>query len=91
MKKIEPDKWKHFFAGIGLGILSFVFINFLLPFQAATKIVLTLGIVVSLNYFFELLSLITSEGVYDVMDAIAGIIGGMIGIVFIMAILHFAR
>lgn len=80
MKRIAPDKWKHFYIGIALGIVAFTFFHYLLPFRSATIIVLSLGIVVSVAYMFELFSLVTGKGHYEVMDAVASIIGGAAGI-----------
>jgi len=80
MKKIAPDKWKHFYVGIVLGVLAYCFFHYLLPFRPATIIALSLGIVVSVSYLFELFSLVTGKGHYELMDAIASIIGGAAGI-----------
>jgi hypothetical protein len=79
MKKIEPDKWKHFYVGIGMGSVLEAFMLFLLKdhFIYATLIALLLVIIIS--YGFELFSLIAKRGHYDIADAVAGIIGGLLG------------
>lgn len=87
--KIAPDKWKHFYVGIALAILSFGFFRYLFPFRTATIIALSLGIVVSVSYVFELFSLVTGKGHYEMMDAIASIIGGSVGILLALLFLHF--
>ena len=80
LKKIAPDKWKHFFVGIPLGILlEFIFVYFfplhLLYATATSFIILLAGC-----YAFELFSLITGKGHYELLDVLAGVIGGVIGI-----------
>ncbi len=80
MIRIDPDKWKHFFVGIALGLFAFCFFRYLFPFRSTTTIALSLGIVISISCLFELFSLVTGKGHYDVMDAIASILGGSIGI-----------
>jgi glycopeptide antibiotics resistance protein len=79
MKKIAPDKWKHFYVGIGMGAILQAFLLFLLKdhFIYATLIAFILAIIIS--YGFEVFSLIVKRGHYDVADAIAGIIGGVLG------------
>ena len=79
LKKIAPDKWKHFFVGILLGGVLQAFVLFLLPahFRLATTI--TFLMVASISYGFELFSLLSGHGHYDVMDAVASIIGGVLG------------
>jgi glycopeptide antibiotics resistance protein len=80
MKKIAPDKWKHFYVGIAMGIVLQAFLLFLLKdhFVLATSI--SFFLVLLISYGFELFSLISGHGHYDVWDAVAGTIGGVIGI-----------
>jgi glycopeptide antibiotics resistance protein len=40
--------------------------------------------VVAISYGFELFSKITGMGVYDVMDAVASVIGGLLGMVVVL-------
>lgn len=79
LKKIEPDKWKHFFTGIAMGILLQAFISFLLKDHTTLAIAISFVLVVSISYGFELFSKITGLGHYDFMDAVASAIGGLLG------------
>ena len=51
----------------------------LLPAQPALAILVTLIIVIAISYGFELFSKITGKGYYEVMDAVAAVLGGVIG------------
>ena len=86
MKKIQPDKWKHFFAGIVLGLLVLSFLLFLMNDQLILAFFLSLGLVIAVSYGFELFSKITGKGHHDIIDAIASIIGGVIGMALTLAI-----
>jgi hypothetical protein len=79
MRKIAPDKWKHFYVGIFMGGFLQAFMLFLLKdhFMLATFIAFFLVLLIS--YGFELISLITGRGHYDAWDAVAGSIGGIAG------------
>ena len=79
MKRIAPDKWKHFFVGIGMGAVLQGFLLFLIPAQPLYAILITLILVVTISYGFELTSKITGRGHYDIMDAVASVLGGLIG------------
>ena len=77
--KIAPDKWKHFWVGIPLGIAlqllcSYYFSNAFTAASAAT------ALLIFICYGFELFSLITKLGHHDLIDAVAGILGGAIGV-----------
>lgn len=78
-KKIAPDKWKHFFVGILVGIVLQVAAGMVFPGHPVVASLVALTIVIVISYGFELFSLITGRGHYDVMDAIASIIGGILG------------
>ena len=76
--KIAPDKKKHFMVGIPLGIFlqlvaGYFFSGLLIP------VLLAFFVLSLLCYGFELFSLVTGKGHADNMDAIAGILGGIIG------------
>ena len=78
-KRIPPDKWKHFIVGIGMGIFlegAFIYL-FHLSLLAASIWALSFSIVIA--YGFELFSLITGKGHYEVMDAVAGVLGALVG------------
>ncbi|NSL86056.1 hypothetical protein [Chitinophaga solisilvae] len=81
LKKIAPDKWKHFIVGIGMGIVLEVAAMLLFPGQPLIASLAALSVVIVISYGFELFSLVTGRGHYDVMDAVASIIGGMLGMV----------
>jgi hypothetical protein len=77
--KIAPDKWKHFFVGIPMGAVLEVASAITFPGRPLLAILVALAVVIVISYGFELFSLITGKGHYDVMDAVASIIGGITG------------
>ncbi len=77
--KVAPDKKKHFLVAIPLGIILQLFAEWLFPFQQANAWLLSFVILVIICYGFELLSLITGKGHHDFIDAVAGILGGVLG------------
>ena len=76
MRKIAPDKWKHFWVGIPMGVVLQAIAWYLYP--PLMYLLAFLG-VCAISYGFELISLVTGKGHHDVKDAIASIIGGIIG------------
>ena len=84
MKKIGRDKWKHFFVGIAMGIVLQAFFWFLFPGQTILVTVISFILVISISYGFELFSKFTGRGHYEVNDAVAGTIGGVLGMVIIL-------
>lgn len=91
MKKIAPDKWKHFFVGIGMGLVLQAAFWWLLPGHLLMTIIATLVVVIAVSYGFELYSKFTGHGYYEVMDAVASIIGGVLGMAVILAIIGFSN
>ena len=79
LKNIAPDKWKHFFVGILLGGVLQAFALFLLKDHPALATTISFFTVVGIAYGFELFSLFSGHGHYDVMDAVASVIGGILG------------
>lgn len=79
MKKIAPDKWKHFFVGIVLGVFLQAFAMRVLPFSILWTTIAAFIILFFVCYGFELFSLLTGIGHYEFMDAIAGTTGGLVG------------
>ena len=79
MKKIAPDKKRHFYAGILMGLVVQGFLFLVLKEKMIMATVISLVLVMAISYGFELFSKITGLGHYDVMDAIASIIGGILG------------
>jgi len=80
MRKIERDKWKHFILAIPLGAVLELTGWYFLPHRPILFTVSAFMTLVVICYGFELFSKITGKGHYEVMDAIAGILGGSIGI-----------
>lgn len=78
--KIANDKKKHFFVGIPLGLLLQLLCSYFLPAQPVSAIAISLGLLAAGCYGFELFSLVTGKGHAENLDAIAGILGGIIGI-----------
>jgi hypothetical protein len=78
MKRIAPDKWKHFWVGIAMGFVLQTFFIYVIadPFWSVG---ITIAIVVIIAYGFELFSKITGKGHHEILDAVATIIGGIIG------------
>lgn len=79
--KIQKDKKKHFYVGIPLGLLLQLLAWYFFPFQPLLTITLSFTILTAGCYGFELFSLVTGKGHADNLDAIAGIIGGIVGMV----------
>lgn len=86
IKKVEPDKWRHFYTGIFMGIVLQAFIFFLLKDHLALATAIAFIIVIIVSYGFELFSKITGLGHYDFMDAVASAIGGASGILLTLLI-----
>ncbi|MGN6164599.1 MAG: hypothetical protein ACTHOF_08665 [Flavisolibacter sp.] len=84
--KIAPDKWKHFFVGIAMGLVLQSLLWWLLPLHIVIATVVAFAIVVAISYGFELYSKITGHGHYEVMDAVAAIIGGVLGMAVVLVI-----
>jgi VanZ family protein len=85
--KIAPDKRKHFLVGIVMGAVLQIFFSFLLSQHFWYAILLSVLMSFAIAYGFELYSKFTGRGHYEVMDAIAALIGAIAGIAFI-ALLH---
>lgn len=77
--KIKHDKWKHFLVGIAMGGFLQLAGHWLFPYSAITAILAALLIVIAISYGFELFSKVSGLGRYDIYDAIASIIGGVLG------------
>lgn len=70
-----------------MGIVLQAFALYLLPTHFLAGIIATFIVVIAISYGFEIFSLITKKGHYEILDAIAAIIGGAIGIAVILLIL----
>lgn len=82
--RIAPDKWKHFFVGIAMGIALQVLLWWLLPLHIVIATAVTFTIVVAISYGFELYSKLTGRGHYEVMDAVAATVGGTLGMAVVL-------
>jgi hypothetical protein len=76
MLNIAPDKWKHFWVGIPMGFILQAVAWYLYP---PLMYLLAFAAVCAISYGFELISLVTGKGHYEIRDAIASIIGGACG------------
>ncbi len=88
MKNIAPDKWKHFYVGIGLGVVFHLILYWLLPNNLLAIISVNLLLVTAIGFGFELFSKVTGLGHHEVMDAIATVIGGVVGLLAVLVFLH---
>lgn len=79
IKRIAPDKWRHFYVGILMGAVLQGLGWWLMPGHIALAVGIVFGIVILISYGFELFSLVTGMGRYDFMDAVASVIGGVLG------------
>ena len=79
-KQWERDKWKHFYVGIPLGVVLQLTAMYFFPADLLLASMLSFAALVFICYAFELVSKITGRGHHELMDAIAGILGGLIGI-----------
>jgi len=85
IKKPAPDKWKHFYVGIAMGVVLQGFASFLLRDHLLIATAIAFVLVLVISYGFELFSKTTGLGIYDVIDAVASAVGGVLGmaVVFI--------
>jgi hypothetical protein len=79
LKKIAPDKWKHFIVGIGMGAVLQGFFIWILGFSITSASIASFFLSVAISYGFELFSLVTRRGHYELWDAMAGVLGALIG------------
>jgi len=76
--KIEADKWRHFYAGFAMGILCCI-AGVLINLELNYVFIFSFIIVVSISFGFEIFSLLSGLGRYDIWDAVATIIGAIFG------------
>lgn len=86
MFNIAPDKKKHFWVGMLLGAIFQIFSFYLFPQYYLFSIIISFISIVAVCYGFELFSLITKRGHYEILDAVAGILGGVIGMGIILLV-----
>ena len=80
MKNWEPDKWKHFWVGIPLGLFLISAPGYFIQIGFISSLLIALISLIAICYGFELVSLITGRGHYDMMDVVAGVAGGILWI-----------
>ena len=88
-KRIARDKWRHFNVGIIMGAFLEAFGWWLWPGNVGWISLIVLLIVIAISYGFELFSKITGKGRYDFYDAVASVIGGVIGMAAALLFLIF--
>lgn len=84
--KIAADKWKHFFVGIVMGAVLQIFFSFLPGVHTGLSVLLTIIFSIVIAYGFELFSKFSGKGYYELMDAVAGVIGAILGIGMILLV-----
>jgi glycopeptide antibiotics resistance protein len=82
--KIARDKWRHFYAGIPLGVFCQLVADWLYAPPVYRSVIAALIAVAAVSYGFELFSKITGLGIYDFMDAVASLIGGVLGMLLVL-------
>ena len=65
--------------GIALGLVLPALLKRLFPGQPFIPILMAFGLLVGIGYGFELYSKFTGHGHYDLMDAVATVAGGVLG------------
>lgn len=69
-----------------MGTTLQIITGILMPGHSVMGIIITFILVIGISYGFELYSLITKKGHYDILDAVASIIGGSMGMAIILLI-----
>lgn len=77
--KITPDKWKHLYVGIALGVVLQALGWWLFPSSVLTVSIIVFIIVFAVSFGFEQFSQVSGYGHCDWMDAVFSLIGGLIG------------
>ena len=84
--KIARDKWRHFFVGIPMGVVLQASLWLLFPGEPVLETVIAFILVITISYGFELFSKFTGRGHYEFNDAVAAIIGGVLGMIIILIV-----
>jgi len=88
IKRIPPDKWKHFVVGIGMGVFFQAVFLYIFHLSILPASLWSLGFSIAVAYGFELFSLFTGKGHYELMDAVAGVLGALIGMAAMALVIH---
>jgi len=89
--RIERDKWKHFYVGIAMGIVAQALLSWLLPTYILVDSLIAFVIVLVISYGFELYSKFTGRGHYEILDAVAATVGGVLGMGLILLLYLFNK
>ncbi len=89
--RIERDKWKHFYVGIAMGIVAQALLSWLLPTNILVDSLIAFVIVLVISYGFELYSKFTGRGHYEILDAVAATVGGVLGMGLILLLYLFNK
>lgn len=81
---IPGDKKKHVVVGAAIAILVFVSANAFWPGNLWLPIALAIGSTTIIGFGFELFSFITGRGHAEIMDAIATVAGGALGVIAVL-------
>lgn len=84
LKGIQQDKWRHFIVGLAMGLLFQRLVILFFPSFLWLGSAIVLALIIILSYGFELWSLVFKRGHYDILDAVAGIVGGILGMAIIV-------
>lgn len=87
--KLAPDKKKHFFVGIFMGIVLQIFFLHLVSPSLVKSAALAFAASFIIAYCFELFSKVTGIGHYEFMDAVAGTAGATIGLGVVLLVYFF--
>ncbi|WP_126972202.1 hypothetical protein [Gynurincola endophyticus] len=80
-QNVAPDKKKHFWVGLAMGIVLQFFGLMIFHFHWAIILVIAFLVCFLIAYGFELFSKFTGWGHYEVNDAIATVIGSLLGLI----------
>jgi hypothetical protein len=86
LSNIKKDKWRHFIVGVCMGLLFEGVALHYFPDSPWAGSFIVFGFVLLICYGFELASLVFKRGHYDVIDAVAGILGGLMGMVIMISV-----
>lgn len=88
--RVKSDKWRHVIAGVPMGFLLQGLATWFIPTRPVLATAIVLLLVCAISYGFELFSKISGKGHYELADAIATVIGGVMGIAVAIGILQLA-
>jgi len=81
--KIGYDKWKHFYVGMLMAIVFQIILQFHLHIDFRLALCINMLFVNIVGFGFEFFSKITGLGHAEINDALATLLGGVAGAIFI--------